>query len=278
MTVPPPLPPVRIGIFDSGLGGLSVLLAVRRLLTHADLFYIADSAHAPYGEKTHEDVQARSLTIARWFRSIDADVLVIACNTATAVASQLLRNQHPGWPIVGVEPGIKPAAALTRTGHIGVMATEVTLRSDKFALLAQAHAAHVELLLQPCPGLAAAIEAGDVNAAAVRERVAACCAPLRSATTDTAAIDIVVLGCTHYPFVAHHIQAELGAGVTLIDTADAVARRTQAVCPTRLNGPHRPGRTCLWSTGSIETLQRVATHWLPFPWEIEAPPANALNV
>jgi glutamate racemase len=301
---------MRIGIFDSGLGGLSVLRAIGRALDDAaargelvpvsELLYVADSGHAPYGEKSREAVLARSLVVADFLRAQGADLLVIACNTATAVAAQMLRTAHPHWPIVGVEPGVKPAAALTRNGRIGVMATEVTLASDKFRLLALAHAAHVELALQPCPGLAAAIEGGDLDAAPLRQLIADCCAPLREQGVDT-----VVLGCTHYPFVAHHIATEFGPGVTLVDTADAVAQRTldlarriavtrartsshhasssrtstPAARPAEASTPAVSARTTtkleLWSSGDVAKLARLLDGWLHLPGHVQHLPAAA---
>lgn len=262
----------RIGIFDSGLGGLSVLRAIRQRLPGAELLYVADSGYAPYGERGDAYVCDRSLRLAEFLQAQQARILVIACNTATAAAASALRQRHPDWRIVGVEPGIKPAAALTRNGRVGVMATTGTLRSERFRLLAQAHAAHVDLRLQPCPGLAAAIEAGEVDAPAVRERVAACCAPLREQGVDT-----VVLGCTHYPFVAHHIQAEMGADVRLIDTSDAVARHTRTLAEALPAGTAgtppaavAPPPARLWTTGDVRTLHDVAARWLDFAVEVAA--------
>ena len=267
---PPSAATARIGVFDSGLGGLSVLRAIRSLLPAAELMYVADSGHAPYGERGDAHVIARSRAIATFLRERGADLLVIACNTATAAAVSALRQDHPGWPIVGVEPGIKPAAGLTRNGRIGVMATTGTLRSERFRLLAQAHAAHVDLRLQPCPGLAAAIESGEVDSPEVRERVAEHCAPLREQQVDT-----VVLGCTHYPFVMHHIQAELGTDTRLIDTSDAVARRTRHLCESLqaraippMAAPTGPAR--LWTTGEQARLESFAGRWLDFAWQAEA--------
>ncbi|MDQ5898623.1 MAG: glutamate racemase [Pseudomonadota bacterium] len=263
---------VRIGVFDSGLGGLSVLRSIRHMLPEADLMYVADSGYAPYGERGDAHVCQRSLAIARFLRERGADLLVIACNTATAAAVSTLRQAHADWPIVGVEPGIKPAAGLTRNGRIGVMATTGTLHSERFRLLAQAHAAHVDLRLQPCPGLAAAIESGEVDSPEVRARVEEHCRPLRAQQVDT-----VVLGCTHYPFVAHHIQAELGQDVQIIDTSDAVARRTRhlstsaagaAVLSSASSPSSRAAR--LWTTGELARLLSFASRWLDFPWQAQA--------
>jgi glutamate racemase len=266
MTPPTTMPHAPcIGVFDSGLGGLSVLRAVRRLLPQARLLYVADSGFAPYGEREASFVQQRSMAIAQFLRRQGAQLLVVACNTATAAAVQLLREQLTGCPIVGVEPGVKPAAAATRNGRIGVLATGGTLRSGRFQLLAQAHAAHVELYLQPCPGLAAAIEGGDLDAAALLQVIERCCAPLRAAAVDT-----VVLGCTHYVFVAHHIQAALGPSVRLIDTAEAVARRTAQLLPHAVAG-RRTGRdepVRLWTTGDAQLLGEVTRRWLDFPCRV----------
>lgn len=256
-------PPPRIGVFDSGLGGLSVLRAVRRRCPRHTLLYVADSGHAPYGERGDEHVLRRSDAIADFLLAERADVLVVACNTATAAAIAHLRERLPGRSIVGVEPGIKPAATASRNGRIGVMATTGTLRSEKFRLLAQAHGAHVQLVLQPCPGLAGAIEGGDPESDEVVERVRQCCAPLRQAAVDT-----VVLGCTHYPFVAHHIERTLGPTVQLIDTSEAVARRVEALCPP-VEGALPPGPARLWTTGARATLAGFARRWLDFDVEIE---------
>jgi glutamate racemase len=265
--------PLRIGVFDSGLGGLSVLRAIRALLPAAQLLYVADSGHAPYGERGEAFVVARSLRIADFLRAQGAQLLVVACNTATAAAAAALRGRHAAWPIVGVEPGVKPAAALTRNGRVGVLPTEGTLRSERFRLLAQAHAAHVDLHLQPCPGLAAAIEGGALDAPAVQAAVERCCAPVRDFGADT-----VVLGCTHYPFVADAIQRALGPKVTLIDTADAVARRT-ADLAARLGGSGAESAadtppTQLWSSGDAALLADVARRWLRFPTEARPLPAE----
>lgn len=262
-------PAPRIGIFDSGLGGLSVLKAVHRLCPAHRLLYVADSAHAPYGERGDAFVLERSEAIAAFLLKQEAQVLVVACNTATAAAIAHLRAHYPHVPIVGVEPGIKPAAALSPSGRIGVMATTGTLHSEKFRLLAQAHAAHVQLALQPCPGLAAAIEGGDAEAQTVVSLVQRYCEPLREAGVDT-----VVLGCTHYPFVARAIQAALGSDVRLIDTSEAVARRVHALSPAppTTEGPSTAPR--LWTTGTQATLRSFAQRWLDFEFEIaETTPA-----
>lgn len=269
MTTSAPSSCPRIGVFDSGLGGLSVLRSIRQRLPTAQLLYVADSGHAPYGERSDDYICARSLVIADFLYRQGAQILVIACNTATAAAATAVRARYPEGRIVGVEPGLKPAATLTRNGRVGVMATTGTLRSERFRLLAQAHAAHLDLRLQACTGLAAAIEAGEVDAPAVRERVATHCAALREQDVDT-----VVLGCTHYPFVAHHIQMAMGDTVRLIDTSDAVARRTVSLMGTPDAGSAEgPSATTplaqLWSTGDVVTLRGFVHRWLDFPCAFE---------
>jgi glutamate racemase len=270
MTTSAPSFSPRIGVFDSGLGGLSVLRSIRQQLPAAHLLYVADSGHAPYGERGDDYVCARSLAIAEFLYGQGAQLLVIACNTATAAAATALRARHPDGRIVGVEPGLKPAAALSRNGRVGVMATNGTLRSERFRLLAQAHAAHLDLRLQACTGLAAAIEAGEIDAPAVRERVAIHCAELQAQDVDT-----VVLGCTHYPFVAHHIQAAMGAEVRLVDTSDAVARRTVSLvgapgAGTAQGAPAAAPPARLWTTGDLATLRGFVQRWLDFPCTFEA--------
>lgn len=248
-----------IGVFDSGVGGLSVLHALHRALPHAPLLYVADSGHAPYGERDDAHVLERSHRIARFLRERGAQMLVVACNTATAVAAPSLRAEHADWPIVGIEPGVKPAAVLTHNGHIGVMATSVTLRSARFRRLLAAHGAHATVHLQPCPGLAHAIEGGDLGSYELAALVERHTAPLRAA-----ACDVVVLGCTHYSYAAPLIQTALGEKVRLVDTADAVARHT-ATLASRL--PHAPPRLDeaslrFWTSGDTARLSVLVARWL----------------
>lgn len=256
--------PAAIGVFDSGLGGLSVLLSLRRVVPNARWLYAADSGHAPYGERSVDHVTRRSLAVAGGLIDQGARMLVVACNTATALAVPALRERWPHVPVIGVEPGIKPAVATSRSGRIGVMATEATLRSDRFRALldrvGSAHAHPVDWTLQPCPGLAQAIEEADLSSPRVTALVDACCAPLRASGVDT-----VVLGCTHYPFVADAVQRALGSDVRLIDTADAVAReaarRWLGDAPAR-SGTHRSTDTTYLTTGDVVKLERAARDWL----------------
>lgn len=265
---PTPLPAGLLGVFDSGVGGLSVLGALHKRLPHVPMLYVADSVHAPYGERSDAYVSDRSQRIAGYLLAHGAKLLVVACNTATAVAAASIRARWPDVPMVGVEPAIKPAVKSSPSGRIGVMATPITLRSDKFARLVELHGAGAAIHLQACPGLAGLIEQGDLDAPALVALVEDFCAPLRAAGVDT-----VVLGCTHYQFVRHHIQAAMGADVQLIDTALPVARQAWRLLGSpETPAEHGTGLIRLESSGSVDHLARVARHWLPFPCEIGAAP------
>jgi glutamate racemase len=215
-----------IGVFDSGVGGLSVLRHIRAQLPDEHLIYFADQGFAPYGGKPEAVIAARSLAIADFLLERGIKALVVACNTATVAAIKAVRERHPHLPIVGVEPGLKPAAALTRSGKVGVMATERTLKGDKFLqLMAQtAAASHAQFLLQPCIGLVDLIELGLCDGAATDALLERYVGPLLAQGADT-----LVLGCTHYPFVRPAIESLLArAGrpeVHLVDTGEAVARQ-----------------------------------------------------
>ena len=245
-----------IGVFDSGVGGLSVLRALLDALPGAPFRYVADAAHAPYGERSDAFVIERSLHMARHLQAHGAALLVVACNTATAAAVEALRSALPDMPIVGVEPGIKPALAITRNGRIGVMATRATLASERFAALVrtQCGAAPVAVHLQACDGLAAAIERGDTDAPEVQALVLAHCRALSNRGVDT-----VVLGCTHYPFVTQRIQAAFGASVRLVDTGAAVARQAARLWK---QAPITEAVLILQSTGDAGALQHIARVWL----------------
>ncbi len=259
--------PPKVGVFDSGVGGLSVLRALHQALPTAELVYVADSAHAPYGERSDAYVADRTERIAEHLLAEGAQMLVVACNTATAVAVARVRERWPHIPVVGVEPGLKPAVKASRTGRVAVMATPMTLRSEKFRQLLATHGAGAEVLLQPCPGLAAMIEQGAPDDAALRALLHTCCQPLKDAGVDT-----VVLGCTHYPFVREQIQDALGPHVQLIDTADAVARQAARLfAGTDASASAR--RIRLLTTGDAGRLSTLASRWLPFDCEVEAVPA-----
>ncbi|QTD44242.1 glutamate racemase [Ottowia testudinis] len=261
-----------IGVFDSGIGGLSVLRALLAELPHERFVYLADNAHAPYGERSHDFVLARSRAVRR--QLVDEhgiQALVIACNTATAAAVHMLRAESPRLPIVGIEPALKPAVARTRTGHIGVLATRGTLESGKFQALRQSLGDTVRVTQIACDGLADAIEkeaagAHWAGATALIEQYVGALGPLGGAPGQ---IDTLVLGCTHYPLAAAQFDASLaGRAVTLIDPAHAVARRTAAVLAARPApdpSPHAlPGgaRVRLLASGGPSALHAAARRWL----------------
>jgi glutamate racemase len=259
-----------IGVFDSGIGGLSVLKALRAAMPHEDFIYIADSGHAPYGERDEAHVLARSRAIVQNLVRHKVKALVIACNTATAAAIQLLRAEHPDLPLIGVEPALKPAVALSQTGRIGVMATRSTLASAKFRALLAAQTgshAHIEFIVQPCDGLAHAIEcSADTGDMA---RVAALCAQHTGAMgrfgAQAGGIDTLVLGCTHYPFASDTLRALIGPQVQLMDNGEAVARQTRRLIQAGLQpsgAGQRPGEVSLFSTGQPQQLQAAARRWL----------------
>lgn len=216
-----------IALFDSGLGGLSVLREVRARLPMHDLVYVADSAYCPYGPKSVTVVRERSLTVGRWLVDRGAQLLVVACNTASSAALELLRAELP-VPVVGMEPGLKPAVAATRSGCVGILATNNTLAGGRFAELVQRFAHGVEVLTQPCPGWVEQVEGGALDTPATRVLVAQYVAPLIERRADA-----LVLGCTHYPFLRPLIADVAGSGVTIIDTGPAVARQVARIAGQR---------------------------------------------
>lgn len=246
----------RIGVFDSGVGGLSVLKAIHKALPGASFLYFADSAHAPYGEREDAYVLERSQRITEHLMGSGCQAVVIACNTATAVAADALRQRWPDLSIVGVEPGIKPAVALSKDRRVGVMATRSTLHSSRFMGLLQRYSAGAQIVSQACTGLAQAIEAGALNSPEVLELVHRHCAPLTAAGVDT-----VVLGCTHYAFVQDLIQQTMGPGVSIVDTAEAVAKEVVRRLPSRPQ-PHTKPVLRFESSGDATALVSMARHGL----------------
>jgi glutamate racemase len=241
-----------LGVFDSGVGGLSVLRALRAQLPAENLVYLADQAHVPYGPRPLAEVRRFSEAITRRLLAppdgaSGAKLIVVACNTASAAALQHLRATFPNVPFVGMEPAVKPAAAQTRSGVVGVLATPATFQSELYASVVNRFAHDVTVLTDPCPGLVAQIEAGALTAPATRRILQRALDPMLAQGLDT-----VVLGCTHYPFVIPLIQALVGPAVQVIDPAPAVARQTARLLAGR--GLARPGEapgttTCL-TTGA----------------------------
>lgn len=239
-----------IALFDSGLGGLSVLREVRKLLPTHDLMYVADSAYCPYGPRSAAWVRERSLLIGRWAMQQGAQMLVVACNTASSAALETLRAEL-SIPIVGMEPGIKPAALATRSGHVGVLATAGTLQSQRFASLVERFGDAVYVHIQPCYGWVEQVEAGALASAETRALVERNVVPLLAQGVDT-----LVLGCTHYPFLRPLIAEIAGVGVAIIDTGPAVARQVEQLAAThQMNGGS--GSVRAFTTGTPDVVAPV---------------------
>ncbi len=267
-----------IGVFDSGIGGLSVVQALRAALPGESLVYVADSAHAPYGERGDDFIAARTRAIADYLRDDHGvKLLVIACNTASAAAVHMVRCDNPGWPVVAVEPAVKPAAHHTRTRRVGVLATRSTLASHKFATLRESVAmAHpdVRFVEVACDGLAASIEswAQDGHAEASRDLLARYLSELGALGHASDAIDTVVLGCTHYPLIRDEVERSLPSNIKLIDSGVPVARHVQRLLhATGLLRPEEQsqnlplGEMRLIATGSAQALHAASRRWLePF--------------
>ena len=260
-----------IGVFDSGVGGLSILRALRDELPHEHFVYFADSGHAPYGERDNAHVVARARAITTELRARHGiKALVIACNTATAAAVHLLREEHPDLPIFGVEPALKPAVSLSRTRRIGVMATRGTLGSAKFAALLASLDGLAEFILQPCDGLADAIERQETT------KIIALCDQytlgMGQFGLKPGQMDTLVLGCTHYPFANEALHALLGPDIQFIDTGEPVARHTRQLLLARHTslqiadrsavGGNPTGHLTFVSTGSPKALKAAARRWL----------------
>ena len=245
--------PARIGVFDSGVGGLSVWRELHLRLPSAPMVYVGDVAFAPYGPRPAPVVLARCERIVGHLAGLGAKLIVVACNTATVQAIDTLRRAWPALTFVGVEPGIKPGVARSRTGRIAVMATPATLHSARLRQLLECHAGGASVLLQPCPKLATVIEAGTLDGPALIATLVPYCDPIRAARVDT-----VVLACTHYAFVTGPIQRLLEPGVTLIDTAQAVADRVASLWAT-VAAQSTQGTPSLrvQSTGGTRTMRRL---------------------
>ena len=242
-----------IGIFDSGVGGLSVLVDIRRELPHEDLLYAADSGHAPYGEKPAAFIAARTLAIVELLAARGAKAVVVACNTATGIAVDALRARWT-MPIVGIEPAIKPAVAMTKSGVVGVLATSQTIASARFTRLVETFGSGARVIPQACPGLVEQVESGALSSTETRALVCSYVEPLVRQGADT-----IVLGCTHYPFVSAVIEAVAGHGVTIINPAAAVARELRRRLEAAgLTSPStRPGRTAFLTSGDPRQLERL---------------------
>lgn len=253
-----------VGVFDSGVGGLSVLRVLRQHLPSEDWVYFADSGHAPYGEKSAAYVVQRTLEIAdQLLQNHHIKALVVACNTATAEAIHTLRTRYPQLPIVGIEPGLKPALAISQTRRIGLMATQRTLESEKFLQLLQGASQHADITVRACPGLALAIEHNDL--AKTEALIAHHTSAMGNFGSKNNGIDTLVLGCTHYPLARALLQKTVGTDVSLVDPADGVARQLERLLQQR--GLHNlrssTGTITALGSGAPDGLAQALERWCP---------------
>jgi glutamate racemase len=237
-----------IGVMDSGVGGLSVLREIRQLLPAESLLYVADSAHLPYGDKTPAFVRQRVTRIAESLSAMGAKALVVACNTATAAAVESLRERF-AVPVIGMEPGVKPAVLSSKRRVVGILATEGMVRSNRMRELVERFAHEVEVVIQPCPGLVEQVERHALHTPETARLLQGYLAPLLARQADT-----LVLGCTHYPFLQPLIEQLAGPGVTVINTGGAVARHLQRRLGegSLLNPAPPPGGVRFFSSGDVE--------------------------
>jgi glutamate racemase len=245
-----------IGIFDSGVGGLSVLREVRSQLPVEDLIYVADQIHVPYGPRSREEVLGFSEGIVRFLIGKGAKLIIVACNTASAVALSQLRKAHPDLPFVGMEPAVKPAAEGTSTGVVGVLATPATFQGDLYATTVEKFAKGVKVLQDTCPGLVSQIEAGWIYRPETRAILEKALNPMLEQ-----GVDRVVMGCTHYPFVIPLIQEILGEGVQVIDPAPAVARQAGRLMDEYMLHAERAeeGEIHFLTTGDVGRMAEMVT-------------------
>lgn len=258
-----------IGVFDSGIGGLSILREIVRLLPHTSTLYLADQAHLPYGERPVAEVQRLTLRCASWLIMQGCDPIVVACNTASAAALDMLRQHFPHIRFVGVEPAIKPAARQTRSGVVGVLATRATLRSDRYAALLARWSSGARVIERACPGWVEAVE-GMADESALAHVVAPCVHDLLAQGADA-----LVLGCTHFPFLLPWIARAISdwraahptaPEVAVLDPAPAVAQQTARQISNSLQEGNATRRFV--TTGDPLRFSMVASHWLG--WDVRA--------
>ena len=256
---------MKIGVFDSGLGGLTVVQAMTKSIKGAELFYIADTKNAPYGEKTPQEILQYSLDITQYFiETHQIDALIVACNTATSAAIQHLREYHPTLIIIGTEPGIKPAIEQTSTGKVGVLATPATLKGDKYQQLANDLALEKDVVLfeQACPGLVEQIEKGEMHDSSTEIMLEMWLAPMRENSVDT-----IVLGCTHYPLVSKVIEKVMQRDLNLIHTGEAISKRLLTLSQEKGHNNNGDLQITLYSTDDIDT--QIVGHILEGQTKVE---------
>ena len=242
-----------IGIFDSGAGGLSVYRELVKVLPRERYLYFSDNAHCPYGEKTAQYIQERGRTITEVLLGLGADIIVVACNTATAAAIATLRAEYPAVPFIGMEPAVKPAALGTRSGVIGVLATAGTLKGSKYLNTRGLYQDNVKIVEHVGQGFVELVENGILDGPEAEAIVRASLQPLLDAGADT-----IVLGCTHYPFLQPLIERLAGPEVKVIDPAPAVARQTVRILQERgIPTGEGPFSVDLYFSGEPDSLERI---------------------
>jgi glutamate racemase len=243
-----------IGIFDSGVGGISVLRAIRMQMPEESIMYFGDQEHVPYGSRSMEQIQNFSEAITRLLLEQGAKIIVVACNTASAAALRYLRGKFPDVQFVGMEPAVKPAAEHTQTGKVGVLATPATFQGALYASVVERFANGVELFQETCPGLVQQIEQGNLDGEETRKILEDALLPMLEKNIDT-----VVLGCTHYPFVIPLIQQIVGDGVRVIDPAPAVAKQTSRLIEANgmRNNSGAKGAVMFYTSGDADTLKSL---------------------
>lgn len=254
-----------VGVYDSGVGGLSILREIRALLPSEQLLYVADTAHCPYGVKTQEQIRARAHAIATALLEQEAKAIVVACNAASGAALDSLRAAFD-VPIIGIEPAIKPAVAASRSHVVGVLSTDATIRSERFGRLIERFAEGTEVLTQPCQDLVALVEAGELDGERTEAIVRGYVEPLLERGADT-----LLLGCTHYPFLSRVVAEIAGPEVAIIDNSPAVARHTAHVLEQHgmLAPLDAPPSQRFWTTGDPQTVQPVIARLWGAPVAVE---------
>ncbi|HZY44130.1 MAG TPA: glutamate racemase, partial [Anaerolineae bacterium] len=245
--------PRPIGIFDSGVGGLSVWREITEQLPHEDTIYFGDQIHIPYGSRSMEQIRSFSDAMTRFLLDRGCKIIVVACNTASAAALTHLRSTFPEISFVGMEPAVKPAAETTRTGVVGVLATPATFQGALFASVVERFAGDVKLVKETCPGLVQQVEAGELNTPKTRKMLTGFLKPILDTNADT-----IVLACTHYPFVIDAIRS-IAPGINVIDPAPAIARQTDRVLKERGLGADRDraGQYQFFSSETIEKFRAI---------------------
>ena len=233
-----------IGVFDSGIGGLSVLNSLKEMLPHEDILYVADQAYIPYGKRRKETITARAVAITNWLVAQDCKLVVVACNTATTNAVAQLRAQF-SIPFVGIEPAIKPAALGSQTGVIGVLATAGTLASTLFQTTSQDYTQGLEVISQVGHGLVSLVEKGKANSEITKKQLREILSPMLEKP-----IDHLVLGCTHYPFLTQTLKKILPKNVTIVDCSTAVAKQTNRLLEVHNLHNTKGGKTIYYSTAT----------------------------